>query len=87
MTWFTNSFAVSPEPPDEEPENCDLCSSPRVWLRVEERDGFGVNRQSIRILEVNHEENCWQSPGTDLSVTPSHSYDVCARWLDRKSVV
>ena len=78
MTWFTNSFAVSPEPPDEEPENCDLCSSPRAWLRVEERDGFGVNRQSIRILEVNHEENCWQSPGTDLSVAPSHSYDVCA---------
>ena len=59
-------------------EDCDLCSSPRAWLRIEERDGFGVSRQSIRILEVDHEENCWQSPGTDLSVAPSHSYDVCA---------
>ena len=80
MTRFNTSSATPPEPPDEEEnmEDCDLCSSPRAWLRIEERDGFGVSRQSIRILEVDHEENCWQSPGTDLSVAPSHSYDVCA---------
>lgn len=80
MTWFNTSSATPPEPPDEEEnmEDCDLCSSPRAWLRIEERDGFGVNRQSIRILEVDHEENCWQSPGMDLSIAPSHSYDVCA---------
>jgi len=80
MTWFNTSSATPPEPPDEEEnmEDCDLCSSPRAWLRIEERDGFGVSRQSIRIFEVDHEENCWQSPGIDLSVAPSHSYDVCA---------
>ena len=80
MTWFNTSSATPPEPPDEEEnmEDCDLCSSPRAWLRIEERDGFGVNRQSIRIFEVDHEENCWQSPGMDLSIAPSHSYDVCA---------
>ena len=80
MTWFNTSPATPPEPSDEEEnmEDCDLCSSPRAWLRIEERDGFGVNRQSIRIFEVDHEENCWQSPGMDLSIAPSHSYDVCA---------
>ena len=58
--------------------NCDLCSSPRAWLRIEERDDFGVSRRSIRIFEVCHQDNCWQTPGTDLNSVPTHSYDICA---------
>ena len=58
--------------------NCDLCSSPRAWLRIEERDDFGVSRRSIRIFEVSHQDNCWQTPGTDLNSVPTHSYDICA---------
>ena len=66
--------------------HCDLCSSPRAWLRIEEREGFGMGQQSIRIFEVGHPENFWESPGADSSVAPTRSYDVCSHGHVRESM-
>lgn len=66
-------------------QRCDLCSSPRAWLRIEEREGFDIGRQSVRILEVAHPDNSWESPGADMSAPVTSSYDVCYNGHVRES--
>ena len=66
-------------------QRCDLCSSPRAWLRIEEREGFDIGRQSVRILEVAHPDNSWESPGADMSTPVTSSYDVCYNGHVRES--